>query len=288
MRMIKLKKNNMKNIMLKISIIMLLLTWIFINNYVQATEMSEKLKEINIEEIEDIKKIEDIENITNEDILEIYDKVTEQYSNEEIANIILENQETISKEADVSKEVISAGANFIRNTDKDVIRDIISDEENINKIKESIQQGKSAGDAIASIVEDTTISQKIELFIKILLANKIIKIIFWSIIILFIYCTITRCVIYKKAGKNWIAGIIPLYRQITMYKICGLSPFLMILWFIPIIGWIAMIIISIMKRILLAQNFGKGGFFGFGILILPPIFYSIIAFNSNIQYEIDE
>ena len=201
MRMIKLKKNNMKNIMLKISIIMLLLTWIFINNYVQATEMSEKLKEINIEEIEDIKKIEDIENITNEDILEIYDKVTEQYSNEEIANIILENQETISKEADVSKEVISAGANFIRNTDKDVIRDIISDEENINKIKESIQQGKSAGDAIASIVEDTTISQKIELFIKILLANKIVKIIFWSIIILFIYCTITRCVIYKKAGK---------------------------------------------------------------------------------------
>ena len=103
------------------------------------------------------------------------------------------------------------------------------------------------------------------------------------VLILFIYCTITRCIIYKKAGRNWFAGIIPFYRQVTMYKVCGISPFLMLLWLIPIFGWIAMFIIAIMKRILLAENFGRGGLFGIGILILPPIFYSVLAFNNNIE-----
>ena len=46
-----------------------------------------------------------------------------------------------------------------------------------------------------------------------------------------------------------------------------------------------MFIIGIMKRILLAENFGRGGLFGLGILILPPLFYTILAFNPNIEYE---
>ena len=49
-----------------------------------------------------------------------------------------------------------------------------------------------------------------------------------------------------------------------------------------------MFVLAIMKRILLAENFGKGGLFGIGILILPPIFYSVLAFNSNIEYEGEE
>lgn len=269
---IKFKKLNIIKISLATFIICLILMF-FLSNKTYAVELPEDFN---------------IDNISNEDILDIYDKITEKYSNEEIADIIKENKEQISSETGVSEGVIDAGAEFIRNTSTEAVRDIIADDENITKIRESLKEGKSAGDAVASIVEDTTTSQKINLFVKILLANNIVRTTLLVIIVLFLYCTITRCVIYKKAGKNWVAGIIPFYRQVTMYKVCGLSPFLMLLWLIPIFGWIVMFVLAIMKRILLAENFGKGGLFGIGILILPPIFYSVLAFNSNIEYEGEE
>lgn len=272
---------NVKKIVLMLIVVFCIFYMLF-SNKVNAANMEEDLNNIINSTSANIENIDDI---SNEEILNIYDEITDKYTNEEIADIILDNKEQISSEVGISEGVVEAGAEFVRNTSKEAIRDIISDEKNIDKIKESLKQGASAGDAVASIVEDTTIMEKIELFVKILLANNIINTIFWVLIILFIYCTITRCVIYKKAGKNWLAGIIPFYRQITMYKICGLSPFLMLLWLVPILGWIVMFIIGIMKRILLAENFGRGGLFGLGILILPPLFYTILAFNPNIEYE---
>ena len=272
---------NVKKIVLMLIVVFCIFYMLF-SNKVNAANMEEDLNNIINSTSANIENIDDI---SNEEILNIYDEITDKYTNEEIADIILDNKEQISSEVGISEGVVEAGAEFVRNTSKEAIRDIISDEKNIDKIKESLKQGASAGDAVASIVEDTTIMEKIELFVKILLANNIINTIFWVLIILFIYCTITRCVIYKKAGKNWLAGIIPFYRQITMYKICGLSPFLMLLWLVPILGWIVMFIIGIMKRILLAENFGRGGLFGLGILILSPLFYTILAFNPNIEYE---
>ena len=104
-------------------------------------------------------------------------------------------------------------------------------------------------------------------------------------IILFIYGTILRWVIYEKAGKHGFAAIIPLYRQIVMYQVCGLSPWLMLLWLVPIFGWIAMFVIAIMKRFCLAKEFGRGSLFGFGLLFLSPIFQSILAFHPNIKKQ---
>ena len=241
------------------------------------------LLSINI--VEAVEIPENIENVTNEDILNIYDKITEQYSNDEIADMILENKEEISQEVGISESVINTGAEFIRNTDQEDIKKILENDENINEIRKKLKEGESPEKAIESAIEKTSTSQKINLLMKILLANKIVKTISLVVLILFIYCTITRCIIYKKAGRNWFAGLIPFYRQVTMYKVCGISPFLMLLWLIPIFGWIAMFIIAIMKRILLAENFGRGGLFGIGILILPPILYSVLAFNNNIEYE---
>ena len=252
-------------------IILLLITLVFTVNKVDALELPENL-----------------EDISNQDILDIYDQITEEYSNDEIADIIQENKEQIAEEAGVSESVIDAGAEFIRNTSQEDIRNILENDENINEIRKRLQEGDTPGEAVEAAINNTTASQKIELLVKILLANNIVKIVLWTILVLFIYCTVTRCIIYKKAGKNWFTGIIPLYRQITMYKVCGLSPFLMLLWLVPIFGWIVMFIIAIMKRILLAQNFGRGGLFGIGILILPPIFYSVLAFNPNIEYEGEE
>lgn len=71
------------------------------------------LLSINI--VEAVEIPENIENVTNEDILNIYDKITEQYSNDEIADMILENKEEISQEVGISESVINTGAEFIRN-----------------------------------------------------------------------------------------------------------------------------------------------------------------------------
>lgn len=259
--------------------IFLLITLLFTVNKVEAVEGTQGIPE---------ELSEQLQNITNEDLLDIYDQITEQYSNDEIADMILENKNQIAEEAGISESVIDAGADFIRNTDQEDIRNILENDESINQIRKTIQEGGTASEAVENAIANTTTSQKINLLFKILLANNIIKTVFLGILILFIYCTITRWIIYNKAGKNGFAAIIPFYRQVTMYKVCGLSPFLMILWLVPIFGWIAMFIIAIMKRILLAQNFGRGGLFGIGILILPPIFYSVLAFNPNIEYEGEE
>lgn len=105
------------------------------------------------------------------------------------------------------------------------------------------------------------------------------------LIILWIYGTILRWRIYTKAGKQGWAAIVPVYRQIVMYQVCGLSPWLMLLWFVPILGWLAMFVIAIMKRFCLAREFNKGALFGFGLLIFEPIFQTIIAFHPSIQYS---
>lgn len=262
-------------------IIFLLTTLMFTYAKVEAVEIPENIAQEDIVEV----LPENLEDMTNEDILEIYDQITEKYSNAQIADMLIENKTQIAEEAGISEDVISAGAEFIRNTDQKEIRNILENDENISQIRRSLQNGDTPKEAVEKAITNTSASQKIDLVIKILLANIIVKTVLWGILILFIYCTITRWIIYKKAGKNGFAAIIPLYRQITMYKICGLSPFLMLLWLVPIFGWIAMFIIAIMKRILLAENFGRSALFGFGLLLFPPIFQSIIAFNNNIEYE---
>lgn len=259
--------------------IIFLITVLFLGNKVKAVEIPNGTPE-------DIS--EQLQNMTNDDILKIYDQITQQYSNDEIADMIQENKDKIAEESGISEDVLDAGAEFIRNTNQEDIRDIIQNDESINQIRETIQEGGTASEAVENAITNTTTSQKVDLILKILMANNIVKTVLWVIVILFLYCTITRWIIYKKAGKNGFAAVIPFYRQVIMYKVCGLSPVLMLLWLVPIFGWIAMFIIAIMKRILLAQNFGRGGLFGIGILILPPIFYSVIAFNPNIEYEGEE
>lgn len=224
----------------------------------------------------------DVNNISIEDILQVYDQINEQYSNDELGDMIEENAQEIKKQG-ISDEVISAGANFVRNTDTDTLRDIIENDIDIEDMKEKINQGYTQNEILKSMLQEMPNEKKVEIATKLVLSNKWIRIILSVGIILFIYTTILRWIIYVKAGKHGWAAIIPLYRQIVMYQICGLSPWLMLLWLVPILGWIVMFVVAIMKRFCLADSFGRGGLFGWGLLLLPLIFQSVLAFNSNIE-----
>lgn len=267
-----------KFIIMTISIV--LITFLISTIYAQAQANS---KENSIQQqLEHYTRNIDVNNISKEDILQVYDQINEQYSNDELGNMIEDNAEEIKKQG-ISEEVISTGANFIRTTDPETVRNIIEKDIDIENIKEKIDQGYTQNEILKSLIQEMPNEKKVEIATKLVLSNKLIRIILSIGIILFIYGTILRWIIYVKAKRHGWAAIVPLYRQIVMYQICGLSPWLMLLWLVPILGWIVMFVVAIMKRFCLADSFGRGSLFGWGLLLLPLIFQSILAFNSNIE-----
>lgn len=276
-----MKQRKSRKIIVTILLISTLIITLNLFNQVEATTTKEEMLK---EQAEYYAQNIDVNNITKEDVLKAYDELSKNYTNEELANMLEEHKEEI-KEQGVSEEVIGAGQELLKTTDKDSVREIIEEDIDFDSVKEKLDAGYTPNQVVKEIVQETPTEKKIEIAIKLLLANQIVRTILVVIVVLFVYGTILRWIVYKKAGKHGWAAILPLYRQIVMYQICGLSPWLMLLWFVPVFGWIAMFIIAIMKRFCLANSFGKGTLFGFGLLILQPIFQSVLAFNSKIEYE---
>lgn len=270
---------NCRKVLVKIIIVNIFLLFIVVNN-VQA-----KLDKNMIEkEFKSYSQNIDTNNIKKEDVLKVYDDVTTKYNSEDIADIIKENKEEIKKQG-ISEEVINASESFIRNTDTNEIRQIIKEDIDIEDIKEKIEKGYSPNEVIKNVINEMPSDKKVHIATKVFFSNKIIKVVFAVWVIWFIYSTILRWLIYSKAGEHGWAAIIPIYRQIVMYRVCGITPLFMILWLVPVFGLIIMFIMAIVKRFSLASRFGRSGFFGLGLLILPPIFQTILACNPNIEYE---
>ncbi len=285
-------KRNLLKILTIIAISIIILSY---SNLCLATSLDsetlEELKEgarnLNLDNvpINDI-DFNNIDNMTEEELLDVYDKVTQEYTTQDIAEIIEENKEEIKKQG-ISEEVIDAGTEILKTTDTETVREILKEDIDITEIKEKIESGYSPEEIVKSVIKDIPNEQKANIAMKLFITNSIIQNILKVLLIIFIYDTIIRAIIYHKAGKHAWAAVIPIYRDIVMYKISDLSPWLLLLWFVPVIGWIILFGASIIGRICLAGNFGRGGLFAAGNVLLPIVFESIIAFNPNIKYEQD-
>ena len=270
-----------KNI-IKIGILVLVYIIIISLNNISLCATSKKS---NIEsEAEKYAEGIDLNNITKEDILNAYEEFSQEYTNEELADVIDEYKEEI-KQQGISEETINVGKEILRTTDKESVKEIIKNDIDFDKIQEKINRGATINQAVRESIQETSTDKKIELGIKVLLANKIVRISLIICVIIFVYEIIVRWIIYKKAGKHGWAAIVPIYRQITMYKISGLSPWLILLILVPIIGAFIIAIIEIIQKFKLSKKFGKGILFGFGLLFLQLIFESIIAFSKKIKYK---
>ena len=89
--------------------------------------------------------------------------------------------------------------------------------------------------------------------------------------------------IFTKAGQAGWKSIIPIYNLVILFKISGLSPWLLLLYLtsiIPFIGWLAILALTIMQAYYLAKSFGKDVGYMFGLWLLPSIFYMILGFGS--------
>lgn len=89
--------------------------------------------------------------------------------------------------------------------------------------------------------------------------------------------------IFKKAGEPGWMAIIPILNLVTLFKISGLSPLLVLVYlagFIPVIGPIACLVLTIYQAICLSRSFGKTSSFTVGLVLLAPIFYMILGFGK--------
>ena len=86
--------------------------------------------------------------------------------------------------------------------------------------------------------------------------------------------------IFTKAGKPGWAVLIPIYNIVVMLEIIGKPIWWLLLFFIPFVN----LIISIWTTNLLVKSFGKSEGFTIGMVLLPFVFYPVLAFGSS-QYQ---
>jgi hypothetical protein len=81
---------------------------------------------------------------------------------------------------------------------------------------------------------------------------------------------------FEKAGEPGWAGIVPIYNLYVLVKISGNSRWWFILFFIPLINFIATVKISID----IAGKFNRGVLFGLGLTFFSFIFYPVLGFGD--------
>lgn len=101
----------------------------------------------------------------------------------------------------------------------------------------------------------------------------IVSIIYLAIIVLMIA---SMWVIFKKANEPGWAAIVPIYNIIVMLKIAGKPVWWVVLFLVPVVSFIAAILVTIS----FAKSFGKGAGFAIGMIFLPFIFMPMLAFGD--------
>ena len=86
--------------------------------------------------------------------------------------------------------------------------------------------------------------------------------------------------IFQKAGQPGWAALIPIYNLVVLLQIAKKPVWWIVLMLIPFVN----IVVFIIVLISLAQNFGKGAGFAFGLMLLPPVFYPMLAWGDA-QYQ---
>ena len=82
--------------------------------------------------------------------------------------------------------------------------------------------------------------------------------------------------VFEKAGKPGWAAIVPIYNLFVLCEIAGKPAWWGILLLIPLVN----IVVAIIVLLAVAKNFGKGAGFGIGLLLLPMIFYPMLAWGD--------
>jgi len=95
-----------------------------------------------------------------------------------------------------------------------------------------------------------------------------------------LFIIIAMWIVFAKAGQAGWKSLVPIYNIYILYVIAGVPGWWLILLLIPLVG----LVFYLLAMLALAKKFGKGTLFGIGLLILPIIFYPLLAFGGA-RYE---
>jgi len=94
-----------------------------------------------------------------------------------------------------------------------------------------------------------------------------------------ILITVVSCWrMFAKAGKPGWASIVPVYNMVVWLQISGKPVWWIALCFIPFVN----VVVSVLCGFALARNFGRGKAFGLGLVVLPWIFFPVLAFGDDV------
>lgn len=96
----------------------------------------------------------------------------------------------------------------------------------------------------------------------------------WLVVTLLMIISMWK--IFTKAGKPGWASIIPIYNIIVLLQVAGKPVWWIVLFLIPVVN----LVIAIMALAGLARNFGRGAGTVIGLILLPIVFYPILAFGD--------
>lgn len=218
--------------------------------------------------------------ITN--IINLYKEVTKVYTNFEIAEMINNNKEVLINNGS-KEEDLNSITGVLTSTNETQLNAILN-KINVDELVNQIANGADTQTIIRQITSNLSATEKVGLLVNILFATNVMKKVLIVLGIIFIYRTLLRCVIYKKANKPAWAPFVPIYRNVVMMQICGISPWWLLLLLVPVVGWIILALISVASKFLLAEGFGKGVIFSFGLWIFAPVFETILVVSRKTKY----
>lgn len=114
------------------------------------------------------------------------------------------------------------------------------------------------------------------------------------VLVIAVIMLITMWKINTKAGQPGWAIFIPIYSIYIQTKVLQRPNYWIWLYIggiitsIILIGYIVIIVLAIMDTIRLAKVFGKGDGFMVGLLLLPIIFFPMLAFGDAQYVKIEE
>ena len=107
---------------------------------------------------------------------------------------------------------------------------------------------------------------------------------FFVVLPLIILFVIALCYVFQKMGNKRYEALIPIHNQYVLITKAGKPGrwiFFSLFAAIPLIGWIVWgigaLVVYVLSSIALAKKFGKSTGFGVGMILLPFVFYPILA-----------
>lgn len=101
-------------------------------------------------------------------------------------------------------------------------------------------------------------------------------VVLWLGLTVSVFLLIALWKVYRKAGLPGWGVLVPIYNVILLLRIGGKPGW----WFLLLLLAPINVIFHILMLLGIARNFGKGGGFAVGLLLLPVIFFPILAFGN--------